>query len=257
MKDRQAVRRNLQQILGTDHVSTRQVLEVFQNFGMYLVDFFRFQRLSPEAIRRLVKIEGLERMREPLRAGRGVIGLTAHLGNFEFAGAVLSLSGLPVSAVVLTHQNQRVNALFERQRARVGVKGIPLKRTGRKDFFESAFSVLRNNQVLALVGDRDFSNRGLKLPFFGKSLNVPTGPAAFHLRTGAPIVPAFLVRERDGGYRLVLEPPIEVPQNLPREEAVRRVCQSCLDVMARYIRRYPTQWYFFHEFWEPGPAVIL
>lgn len=256
-KDRQAVRRNLQQILGTDHVSTRQVREVFQNFGMYLVDFFRFQMLSPEAIRRLVKIEGLERMREALRSGRGAIGLSAHLGNFELAGAVLSLSGLPVHAVVLTHRNQFVNRFFERQRAKVGVQAIPLMKNDRKAFFETTLSVLRSNQILALVGDRCFSARGLRLSFFGKSLEVPTGPAAFHLKTGAPIVPAFLVREANGGYRFFVEPPIMISPGVDREEAVRQVCQSCLDVMARYIRQYPTQWYFFHEFWEPGPAVIL
>ena len=224
---------------------------------MYLVDFFRFQQLSPQKIKDLVDVEGLERMREALQSGCGAIGLTAHLGNYELAGAVLALEGLPVHAVVLTHQNRYVNAFFERQRARVRVKGVPLDQMGRKTFFEMALSILRSNQILALVGDRDFFNRGLKLPVFGKTLEVPTGPAAFHLKTGAPIIPGFLVREANGRYRFILEPPIVIPPGVKREEAVRRISQACLDVMARYIRQYPTQWYLFHEFWTPGPAVIL
>ncbi|MBI3614911.1 MAG: lysophospholipid acyltransferase family protein [Candidatus Omnitrophica bacterium] len=256
-KDREGVRHNLEQILGTREVSEAQVREVFRNFGKYLVDFFRFQRLSPEKMRQQVTIEGLDWMREVLRSGRGAIGLTAHLGNYELAGAVLALSGLPVNAVVLTHRNPRVNAFFERQRGRVGVRGIPLTQAGRRSFFESALSVLRNNQILALVGDRDFSNHGLKLPFFGKWLDVPTGPAAFYLRTRAPIVPGFLVREPGGRYRFILERPITVPPDLKREEAVRQISQACLEVMERYIRRYPTQWYIFHDFWTPGPSVIL
>ena len=111
--------------------------------------------------------------------------------------------------------------------------------------------------MLALVGDRDFSNHGLKLPFLGKSLDVPTGPAAFHLKTGAPIVPAFLVWEANGRYRLIVEPPITVPPGLKGKEAVRHISEACLEVMGRYIRRYPTQWYIFHEFWTPGPSLIL
>ena len=256
-KDRDAVRHNLQVILRTEQVSAAQVREVFENFGVYLVDFFRFSRLSPEKIKRLVKVEGGEWMREALQSGRGAIGLTAHLGNFELAGAVLSLLGLPVNAVVLTHQNPRVNAFFIRQRARVGVKGIPIRRASQKAFFESAMSALRGNEILALVGDRDFFNHGLDLPFLGRTLKVPTGPAAFSLKTGAPIVPGFLVRETDGSYRFFLEPPIPSLQGIPREEAVRQMMQQCLDVMARYIRKYPTQWYIFHEFWTPGPTVIL
>ena len=192
-KDREAVRSNLAAVLGTDQVPTEKVREVFRNFGMYLVDFFRFSRLSVREIQRRVRVEGLHRMRSALTNGKGVIGLTAHLGNYELAGAVLSLQGLPVNAVVLTHQNKRVNAFFEHQRSRVGVKNIPVFGNGMRAFFEAAISVLRRNEILALVGDRDFFGHGLELPLFGRTLKVPQGPASFSLRTGAPIVPCFLV----------------------------------------------------------------
>lgn len=224
---------------------------------MYLVDFFRFSRLSQESLRDWVKLEGVEHMQEALRAGKGAIGLTAHLGNFEMAGAVLALLGFPVHAVVLTHRNPRVNAFFDRQRAKAGVAAVPLQGMDRRTFFETGLSVLRSNRILALVADRDFTNHGLTLPLFGETLQVPTGPAAFSLRTEAPIVPGFLVREQDGRYRFVLEKPIFPPAGANRQEAVRQLSQSCLEVMARYIRQYPTQWYLFHAFWKPGPTLIL
>ena len=89
-------------------------------------------------------------------------------------------------------------------------------------------------------------------------MKVPTGPASFSLRTGAPIIPTFLVREPDNSYCLIFEEAIHCPVGMDREEAVRAVTQTCLEVMERTIRRYPTQWYMFHqEFWKPGPAIVL
>lgn len=256
-KDRRAVRENLSAVLGTDGVSPVQVREVFRNFGIYLVDFFRFSRLNREEIHRWIHLEGLERMQGALRAGKGAIGLTAHLGNFELAGAVLSLLGMPVKALVLTHQNPQVDAFFRRQRESVGVTGIPVTPETLKSCFEASCAALRRNEILALVGDRDFFDHGLELPLFGRTLQVPKGPAVFSLRTGAPIVPGFLVRNPNGTYRFILEDPISVPNGLPQEEAVRRMMQECLNVMARYIRQYPTQWYLFQEFWRPAPGAIL
>lgn len=258
VQDRQAVRKNLEIVLDRSDVPDEMVREVFRNFAMYLVDFFRFSRLTPEKVKRWVRIDGLDRMRQGIGEGKGAIGVTAHLGNYELAAAVLALLGVPVAAAVLTHQNPRVDRFFTRQRARVGVHSIPIQAIGRKAFFEAALQALRRNQVLGLVADRDFFNHGITLPFFGKPTPIPTGPAAFSCRTGAPIVPSFLVREPDGAYRLVFEEPIRCPADLPREEAIRWATQAFLRVMEGYIRRYPTQWYIFHqEFWKPVPPIVL
>lgn len=257
-KDWEAVRTNLQVILETPNVSPQQIREVFRNFAMYLVDFFQFSRLTPRKVRRWVRIEGLGHMQEALREGKGVIGVSAHLGNYEMAGAVFATLGMRVGAVVLTHQNPRVDRFFTRQRARVGVTGIAIQQIGRKAFFENVMGLLRANGVLGLIADRDFFQHGIELPFLGKIMKAPTGAAAFSLRTGAPIVPSFLVREPGGTYRFMIEAPIRCLAGIPNEEAVRSATQACLDVMARYIRRYPTQWYMFHqEFWKPGPVLVL
>ncbi len=257
-KDWIAVRTNLSVVLERSEISPQEIREVFRNFGMYLVDFFRFGRLTLKEVQRRVRIEGLEHMEQALRDGTGAVGITAHLGNYELAGAVLSLMGLPVSGAVLTHQDERVDHFFTRQRARVGVQGIPVQKIGRKAFFEECLKVLRRNGILGLVADRDFFQHGLELPFFGKITRIPTGPASFSLRTGAPIVPSFLVREPDGNYLFVIEPPIRCPEGVSREEAIRSATQASLKVMEQYIRRYPTQWYMFHhEFWKPGPAFVL
>jgi Kdo2-lipid IVA lauroyltransferase/acyltransferase len=257
-EDWRAVRTNLQVVLGTERVPDRQVREVFRNFAMYLVDFFRFSRFTPATVKQWVRIEGLERMQQALREGKGAIGVTAHLGNHELAGAVVSLMGLPVAAAVLTHQNARVDRLFTGQRKQVGVTDIPIQKIGRKAFLEECLKVLRRNEVLGLVADRDFFGRGAEVELFGKKMKAPTGGASFNLRTGAPVFPTFLFRESNGFYRLVVEAPLRCPKGMSRDRTIQAMTQNGMDVMARYIRRYPTQWYMFHqEFWNPGRAFVL
>lgn len=255
-RDREGVRSNLAAILEEENVPPSKVREVFRNFALYLVDFFRFGNLTLEEIRRRVRIEGFDRLEAVLTAGRGAIGLTAHLGNYELGGAVISLLGVKTHAVVLVHQNPRVDAFFARQRARVGVKGLPVHSLDHRSCVESSISVLRRNEFLALVGDRDFFQGGVELPLFGRTIRVPRGPALLSLKTGSPIVPIFVVREGKRDYRVVVEPPIPIPQGIPRDEAMLQITRDGLNVMARYIRQYPTQWYVFQEFWGPVPAVI-
>ncbi len=256
LKDRDAVFKNLERVLGEGHVSKSDVREVFRNFALYLVDFFRFGQLTSEKVKRLVRLEGLENMKAVLAKGRGAIGLSAHLGNYELAGAVLALEGFSLYAVVLNHRNPYVDSFFVRQRNRVGVRGIPVGEKNRRTFFEKCFAALREDGIVAIVGDRDFTDHGIDLPLFGRSLRMPTGPAALSLRSGAQIVPAFLIREADGSYRFIFDSPIKIPEGIPRQEAVHHITKECLGVMARYIRRYPTQWYMFQEFWKPAPAFI-
>jgi KDO2-lipid IV(A) lauroyltransferase len=111
--------------------------------------------------------------------------------------------------------------------------------------------------LLALVADRDFFGHGIEVPFFGKLTRIPTGPAWFSLKTGAPIVPSFMVREETGHFRFVLEPPIYPPAGLSRDDAIVQITKNCVAAMERVIRRYPTQWYIFQPYWKPVTGVIL
>jgi KDO2-lipid IV(A) lauroyltransferase len=252
-----AVRSNLEAVLGTSPVSDDLVREVFRNFALYLADFFRFGRLNRTTIRRWVRFEGLSYMEEAWRAGGGVIGISAHLGNYEMAAAVLSILGMPVEGVALTHRDPKIDRFFERQRARVGVTSIPIQKMSGRAFLERSLSVLKQGRILGLVADRDFFGHGLEVPMFGKSIRLPMGPAWFGIRTGAPIVPCFLVRESDGTFRMIAKPPLSVPKGMDERKAIRSLTEMWGNLLADVIRRYPTQWYMFQPFWKPSAAVIL
>ena len=222
----------------------RLAKEVFVNFAKYLVDFFRFEKIDKRFLSEKVKVVGRENLDEALKRGKGVIALSAHSGNYELGGAVISLLGYRLNVVALDHDNKLINDFFIGQRARTGVQVISLKAALR-----SCFEALDRCEVLALLGDRDFSNHGIVTDFFGKKTMIPKGPAAFSVKTGAPIVPGFLLRMPDDTFELRFDKPVSYRATGDRETDEKEVTGLCVKVIEDYIRRYPSQWYMFRRFW--------
>lgn len=251
--DRQAVGRNLDAVLGPQHPHRRAVARaVFRNFAKYLVDFFRLAEADAAFMARHVTVVGREHVDAARRQGRGALIVSAHLGNYELGAAATAALGLPVHSVVLRHQDPRIDAFFTRQRRHGQVHPIPVGMALR-----DVFAALRRNELVAMLADRDFFDNGVPLTFLGRTMRVPKGPALFSLRTGAPLVPAFLTREPGDRFQLAFEPPIAPNPSGDETADVARVMTHALAVLESYIRRYPDQWYLFRDFWNPGPWVIV
>ncbi|MFA5145227.1 MAG: lysophospholipid acyltransferase family protein [Candidatus Omnitrophota bacterium] len=217
---------------------------IFRNFAKYLVDFFRFEKLNEEYIRNNIRVEDIHYFKEALSGGKGVIVLTAHIGNWELGGVVIALSGFPFWVVALPHKDKKVDEFFNFQRESKGIKVIPLGRAVRK-----SLEILKENKLLALVGDRDFSEKGIVLDFFGKPALFPQGPAALALKTGAAIVPGFMVRNADDTFTLKIESPLKFNPTGDKENDLRELVSLYKTIFESYIRKYPDQWYMFRRFW--------
>jgi lauroyl/myristoyl acyltransferase len=246
-KDRSAVKNNLKVIFPekTGREIRRIRIRVFRNFAKYLVDFFRFEKIDAEYIKKNIRIENIQYFNQAVSKGKGVIVLTAHIGNWELGGVVISLSGYPFWVVALPHKDKLVNNFFNYQRESKGIKVIPLGRAVRK-----SLDVLKEKEMLALVGDRDFTERGIILDFFGKPAIFPQGPAALSLKTGASIVPGFMLRNEDDTFTLRIEKPLEFTPTGNKEKDLREFIMSYNSIIEDYIRRYPDQWYMFRRFWK-------
>lgn len=249
-KDEDAVQKNLKVIFGNDarsHAELEHITkDVFRNFAKYLVDFFRFSKVDSDYIKKFVKIEGLNNIDKALSRGNGVIVLSAHIGNWELGGFVFASIGYPMSAVVLTHQNKRINDFFTRQRTISNLKPIEMGISLR-----SCYAVLKHNHLLALLGDRDFSKNGIYVNFFGRKTLIPKGPAVFSHRMGSAIVPSFMIREDGDTFKLFIEEPIFPETNGEEEEkAIEKITKKYLSVFETYVKRYPRQWYMFREVWN-------
>lgn len=256
-RDRAAVRDNLRVICGRDCDTRMNTRAVFRNFGKYLVEFFRMETFTPEFISKHVTVENQHILDTALEKGKGVIIITAHIGNWELGGLVLGRIGYPLTAVALPHKERPVNELFNRQRAAGGVTVVPVQSAIRR-----CLHTLKQNGIVALLADRDFSATGEAMTFFGKATMLPRGAAMFAYRTHAAVIPMFLTRTDGQRFKVVIHDPLDLPEQcfLTDETLFRRyfMKQQAL-VIEKEILKDPTQWLMFRRFWideAHGPERI-
>ncbi len=218
--------------------------EILANFSLYLVDFFRFKKIDLKYIEKYVEVAGENHLDDALAKGKGVILLTAHLGNWELGGAVIGVLGYPMNVLALDHKNRLVNNFFINQRR---IKGERIISTGFA--IRRSVAALANNEFIAILGDKDFTNTGVVVKFFGRDSLMPKGPAALSLKTGAVIIPGFMIRIKGERSRLLFEHPIQYSPTGDFEKDTLRLTELCTGRIEDVIRRYPTQWYCFRRFW--------
>jgi len=257
--DKKAIRKNMKIIRGANLPACQErrfIREVFVNFARYLVDFLSFSSIDESFIRRYVRIEGEENLKDARADKKGVIILTAHLGNWELGGLIAGMRGHPLYAVALPHASETVNAFFNSQREMGNLKVIPLGTAVKR-----CFKLLKMNEMVAFVGDKEFGTNGYPTRMFGKKVLVPPGPAFFALKTGAAVVPSFMVREETFFYRLVFEAPIYSRDGSGKAYTFEQVMEAYIKVMERYIQAYATQWFMFSDYFfedeKPGNNVSL
>lgn len=250
--DRRSVKANLRVIFADkpDRQLSKISRQVFRNFAKYLVDFFRFEKLDISYLEKNIKLENIHYFDEALSRGKGVIVLTAHLGNWELGGVAIALLGYPFWVVALPHKDKKVDLFFNTQRNRKGVNVVSMGKAVR-----SCLAEIRKNHMVALVGDRDFTEKGIIIDFFGKPTRFPEGPAALSLMTGASIVPGFMFRNPDDSFTLRIEKPVEFSPSFDRAKDLAGLVTAYKNIFEDYIRRFPDQWYIFRRFWV-NPAVL-
>lgn len=247
-RDRRYVVRNLATISGRQHdkrALRNMARELYRNFAKYLVDFFRSARIDEEYVKKMVKVEGEKNIDSVLAGGKGVILMSAHIGNWELGGSVISILGYPISAVVLSHKNKKVNEFFRKRRLAGGLTPIEMGAS-----LKACYKSLMSGKVLALLGDRDFNKSGLMLDFFGRKTLFPKGPSVFSYRLNVPIIPTLMVRQPDDTFKIVFEEPMYADSSKKEEDAVFELGAKCAGRIESYIQRYPTQWYVFKDMWN-------
>jgi len=258
-RDKKVVINNIKVVLnqtGNSHQLRYSSRMVFVNFARYLLEFLRVSKIDLRYIEKYVTIVGKENLDKVLKLGRGALLVSAHLGNWELGGIALAMLGYKVNVIAWTHKNRRVNDFFLEQRQSKGLKVIPLGVGIRK-----AFSALQNNEMIGFLGDVDYAapGHGLRVQFFGRDTIMPKGPAAFSVKTGAPIVPLFMVREEGNKFRFICGSPIiyqaAAEPNMSTlgtrdTERLRNLTQDLARVIESYIARYPAQWFMLTPRWQ-------
>ncbi len=257
-----AIDRNLARILGLP-LSSRRVKQARRrmifNLAYYWVDLFRFCQRPIEDLQELMgEVSGMEHLEAAVERGKGVLLLTAHLGNWELGGLLLKGIDLPVSVVYVRDQSPAAEEFRAFLRGLIGVGEIPIDPTSQL----SSLPVLRalsEGRVVAMQGDRDFNDRGIEFDFFGSPAPFPVGPMTLTRMTGAALIPAFVTYDEQHRFDITFGEAIEVATGGTRQEDARAAARRWVEVVERAVRRWPDQWYTFFDFWnqaehDRGPA---
>ncbi len=229
-----------------DEQSVRTIAkQCFQNLGKTVVEFMRFPRLDKQQIRRYVKLEGVEHVERALAQGKGAIILTGHFGNWELLAASISATVAPLTPIVRELRSPRLNALVSRYREQAGYATID-----RDTGIRHALRCLKRNELLGIVADVDTTVSGVFVDFFGRRAYTPYSPIAIALKTGAAILPSFIIRQPDGSHRAIIEPPLVLKRTNVKEKDLVINTQRFTKIIESYIRAYPAQWIWMHRRWK-------
>lgn len=220
-----------------------------QNLAMSAIEMLRIPEMTRGDVERRFIIEGRENFEPHLAQGKGVIFLTGHFGSWELLNIVSGLVGYPMLALARVQKHPRSDAYLNGLRRSKGTqvvhKGMPVREILR---------ALKKGEIVGILSDQDGGRQGRLVDFFGRLSSTPAGAAIFSMRTGAPIFPSFIIREKNMRYRIVIEKPIPIPDaSLAPEDAQRRILQSFAGALEGHVRRHPEQWLWAHRRWKSSP----
>jgi len=215
------------------------VWKAWRNFARGMCETTCSVYHSKEEILSAIGIQGEEHLQSALKQGKGVIALSAHLGNFTMIGPRLAACGYPFSAVVKQPKDQRFARLIDEYRGRVGVKTISAK--PRREAARQILKALRRNEVVLMVAD-EFKSGGVEVEFLGRTASAPRGPVTLALRAGASVVPMFLTRDQEDRLTLHIWPEIDFVKSGDLQQDVNSNVALFTQELESMVRRYPDQW---------------
>lgn len=221
----------------------------FEHLGRVTVETALLSRLDRDEVLALFEeVQGWDLVQALLARGRGLIMVTGHLGNWELGGAWLAARGVRLDVVVRRMGNPLFDGYLARTRDRLGMTVVrdrdAVRRTPR---------TLKGGGAVALLTDQAGLNLASTfVPFFGRPAKTPRGPAVFALRLGVPMVFGAAIRQPTGRYRMGFEE-ILVENSGDRERDVDRVVERYTEVLERWVRATPEQYFWHHRRWKRQP----
>ena len=231
---------------------SRIIKKIYQNLSQSYVELLRFPRLDEAYVKKYIKVEGadVDKIGEALKEdGKGAIYLTAHFGNWELSSLVGSAYGLKMNVLARWQKFEKLNGYLNKMRSSKGAHVI-----FKEDAREEIMQALKNNEVVGILSDQDGGKRGELVNFFGRRASIAKGVAQFSLRTGAPIFPVFIIREKGPYHRISVEDDISVLPSGDIKKDVHEILQRFATILESYIEKYPAQWLWLHKRWKSTPT---
>jgi KDO2-lipid IV(A) lauroyltransferase len=224
---------------------------VFRNLGRLLGETSQFPKFNRANIEKIVVYEGLQNYLDAVAQGRGVILLTGHIGAWELSVFAHSIYGYPMSFLKRNVDNPLVEELAESRRARFGNRSIDKKGSVRE-----VLKTLKAGGVVGILADLNATREeGVFCDFFGIPACTTAGVATLALRTGAVVLPGYLIWDETARiHRLHFDPPIETLNTGNQKDDVQINTARYTKALETVIRRHPDQWLWIHRRWRTRPS---
>lgn len=245
LRGRKSFIANVKAVLGdqaNSKVITRIARQAMRNFCKYCIDFLRSYDSQLRVSQETVTIHGLENIDLALKEGKGAILVSFHLGNWDLGIRTLSRLGYPLSVIVETLKSKHLDKFVMKLRANLGVRIITTKEKICK-----MVEVLRRNELLALLIDHNNHNSGVEVRFGSCSALMPAGAATLALRTGAKVIPCWLVRSPNNTFHGFIGEPIRFHPSGNLANDIRQLTQHVITVLEQVVKQFPDQWYMFRR----------
>jgi len=220
----------------------------FENLVMTAVEFVRIPATDVETFRRKLTVEGLENVKGLLQnETNGILLLLSHFGNWELMGLIPKMFQLPISVIARPiKKNKWIDRMISEIREGAGLEVIPAAKASRR-----VLQALGQNRLVGILTDqRAKRSEGVWVDFFGKKAPTTPALAVLSMRTGAPIVPIFMVREEQGKHRLVIKHPLRLVETGDVKKDAETNTRLVNQTLEEMIRQYPDQWFWVHQRWE-------
>ena len=215
-----------------------------RSYLRYWFDTFRLNKWSKSRIIETTFVIRENLLRDPVETKKGCIIALPHAGNWDHAAAYFCSTGIPLTAVVEKLKPEAIFKKFLAYRQSIGIEAISHK----EKTIPILMDRLNEGKLIALVADRDMSRNGIEVNFLGGIAKMPAGPAILAIKSGSPLVTAY-IRYLDNGIEITFDETIKLPIAGNEEEQVRKITQSMADNFAKRIKDSPVDWHMLQRIW--------
>jgi Kdo2-lipid IVA lauroyltransferase/acyltransferase len=218
----------------------------FRHFGISITEFIQLIRFSDKFMDKYISIEGEGYIKEALAKGNGIIGISPHMGNWEFIAAYVASKGYPLSVIMKRQSNPYVNNLIAGLRRSFSMQLIYKSSAGF-----SALKALKQNRIVAFVADQDAGKNGIFIDFLGRPASTAQGPARFAVACKSPVMIFIGVREKNGKLKIIITPELEfdyIKKN--SHENIYNNTKKWSEKIEESIKKYPEQYFWMHRRWK-------
>jgi Kdo2-lipid IVA lauroyltransferase/acyltransferase len=219
-----------------------------QNLGLNFAETLISATGKKQALLDSIQVHGIEHLDRALSAGKGVIAFSAHIGNFTLIGLKMSANGYAFNMLVKDPHYPGVAEAFHILQEGQGGKFIYVEPWERA--LRQILASLRKNEIVCMLADEKKTKSDIYVDFFGYPAPTAPGPAVLSLRTGAPLLPVFIIRRDDGQHHIYIEPRLDLTLSGERTRDIHMVVASYTRVIEDFIKMYPDQWFWINDRWK-------